>query len=44
MFYIILSSVSAISLGVTAMPMPAALNAAIYASAVPLPPLTIAPA
>ena len=42
--YIIFRSVSAISLGVTATPMPASLNAAIFASAVPLPPLTMAPA
>ena len=42
--YIILSNVSAISLGVAATSMPAALNAAIFAAAVPLPPLTMAPA
>ena len=41
--HIIFNSVSAISLGVAAMPMPASLNAAIFAAAVPLPPLTIAP-
>jgi len=34
----------AISLGVAAMPMPAFLNASIFAAAVPLPPLTMAPA
>ena len=42
--YIILSSVSAISLGVAATPMPAALKASILAAAVPLPPETMAPA
>ena len=42
--YIIFNSVSAISLGVAATPMPASLNAAIFAAAVPLPPLTMAPA
>jgi len=42
--YIIFKSVSAISLGVAATPMPASLNAAIFAAAVPLPPLTMAPA
>ena len=42
--FIIFNNVSAMSLGVAATPMPAALNAVIFASAVPLPPLTIAPA
>jgi len=42
--YIIFNKVSAISDGVGATPMPAALNAAIFAAAVPCPPLTIAPA
>jgi hypothetical protein len=44
MDYIILSSVSAISLGVAATPMPAARKASNLAWAVPLPPLTMAPA
>ena len=43
-FCIIFSKVSAISDGVSATPMPASLNAAILAAAVPLPPLTMAPA
>src|ERR1043166_5166156 len=43
-FFIIFNNVSAISDGVSATPMPAALNAAIFAAAVPLPPLTMAPA
>src|ERR1035437_8491359 len=42
--YIIFNSVSAISDGVAATPMPAALNAAIFAFAVPSPPLMMAPA
>src|SRR6185312_12848937 len=42
--HIIFNSVSAISLGVADTPMPASLKAAIFAAAVPLPPLTMAPA
>ncbi len=42
--HIIFNSVSAISEGVGATPMPASLKAAILAAAVPLPPLTMAPA
>ena len=42
--YIIFSKVSAITVGVSAMPIPASRKAAILAAAVPLPPLTIAPA
>src|SRR5258708_5108456 len=38
------SNVSAIALGVGATAMPASFNAAIFAAAVPFPPLTIAPA
>ena len=41
---ICVNNASAISLGVAATPMPASLNAAIFAAAVPLPPLMIAPA
>ena len=43
-FHIIFNSVSAITEGVGATPIPASLKAAIFAAAVPLPPLTIAPA
>src|ERR1041385_6676707 len=42
--HIIFNNVSAITDGVAATPMPASLKAAIFAAAVPLPPLTIAPA
>jgi hypothetical protein len=42
--FMIRSSVSAISDGVVATAMPASLNAAIFAAAVPFPPLTMAPA
>src|SRR5262249_11438806 len=42
--YILRGRVSAMSLGVGATPMPASLNAANFAAAVPRPPLTIAPA
>src|ERR1051325_12249626 len=42
--HIIFNNVSAITDGVAATPMPAALKASIFAFAVPLPPLTIAPA
>ena len=42
--YIIFRSVSAISDGVAATPMPAFRKAAIFAAAVPLPPLMMAPA
>src|SRR5439155_11964192 len=42
--HIIFNKVSAMTDGVAATPIPAALNAAILAAAVPLPPLTIAPA
>src|ERR1051325_2102174 len=42
--HIIFNNVSAITDGVAATPLPASLKAAIFAAAVPLPPLTIAPA